>query len=108
MDPEPAEPPSVTTQIEKSSITSHTDEIKTTEDLDEPFSFSSTLVVLAGLAIAIISVGTPLAVVLLESSFGGGSEVPTALKSDGSKSSPSISLTRSGEPNRWNSSRESE
>ena len=65
-------------------------------DDEDPLSLSSTSIALLGLIIAIATIGIPLVAVLSDRSLGKESMVPTALESDGSKTSPPISFSRAG------------
>ena len=69
-------------------------------DEEDSFSLSGTSSSLFGLAMAIAVLGVPFLAVLTERPRGRENLVPTALQSDGSKSSSPISLTRLGEPRR--------
>ena len=97
MDPEPApvsQPPS---QAEGSTPFSHEGDSQGAPE-EDPFSLSGPSIALLGITIAIAAVGIPLVAVLTERPIRPESMVPTALESDGSKSSLPISLTRFGEP----------
>ena len=67
---------------------------------EDPFSLSGTSISLFGLAIAIAVVGVPLIAVLTERPLGRESLAPSALQSDGSKPSLSLSLKRIGQSRR--------
>ena len=72
---------------------------------EDPFSLSGPWIALIGLTIAIATIGVPIGVVMTERPLGRESMVPTAMESDGSKSTAPISLTRVGKPGRRDSSR---
>ena len=99
MDPEPAAGSRPSTDFEISSRSSH-QHVREGIDDEDPFSLSGTSIALLGLAIAIAVVGVPLLAVVTDRPAGRESLVPTTFKSDGSKSSSSLSLTRFGESSR--------
>ena len=104
MDPEPAAISRISTQFESISRSPHEGEKTEIED-EEPFSLSSSSAVLLGVAIALATVGIPLVAVLTERSIERESMVPTALESDGSKTSLPISFARFSQPSGRDSSR---
>ena len=95
MDPEPAATSRLSTSVESSTRSPH-QEVKEGIEEEDPYSLTSTSIALLGTVIAIASIGVPLLAVLTERPLGKESIVPTALESDGSKSSLPISLTRIG------------
>jgi len=99
MDPEPAVVSRPSIPAEASSRSSQQVD---TQGLDEedPYSLSGTSIALFGLAMAFAVVGIPLVAVLTERPFGKESLVPTVLKSDGSKSTRPIPLSRVSQPSR--------
>ena len=99
MDPEPTEVSKLSTQVEESSRSSDLG-VKEGIDDEDPYSLSGTSISLFGLAMAIAVVGVPLVAVLTERPPVRESLVPTAMQSDGSKSSLSISLPRTSQSNR--------
>ena len=99
MDPKPAEVSRPSSQGDESSRLSHLGVNEGIDD-EDPYSLSGTSIALFGLAMAMAVVGVPLVAVLTERPPGRESLVPTALQSDGSKSSLSISIPRSGQSNR--------
>ena len=99
MDSEPTAVSRPSTQVEVSSKSSHQGVIEGIED-EDPYTLSGTSISLFGLTMAIAVVGVPLVAVFTERSPGRESFVPTALQSDGSKSSSPLSLTRLGESRR--------
>ena len=93
MDPEPVAVSTTSSQGEGFSQSSDKEESSGIEQ-EDPFSLSGPSIALVGLTIAIATIGVPLAVVLTDRPMGGENMVPTALESDGSKSSLPISVTR--------------
>ena len=95
MDPEPAEAQKTSTPSEE---TLHSPKEGVSQGLDDedPFSLSGTSISLFGFTMAIFVVGIPFVAVLTERPLGSENPAPTVLQSDGSKSSPPISLTRLG------------
>ncbi len=97
MEPEPASfliPPKQIEMLQRSFQYGTKKEVNE----EEPFNLNSTSIGLLGSAIAIALVGVPLIAVLTERPIEGERHVPNALKSNGSKLSPPISLPRVGEP----------
>ncbi len=97
MDPEPADVPRALTKVEETSLSYPKEDVKGIKE-EEPFSLSGPSIALLGLTIAIATVGTPLAAVLVDRPLGGRRMVPTAMERDGSKPSVPISLIRAGKP----------
>jgi|ETN01SMinimDraft_1059929.scaffolds.fasta_scaffold77470_2 hypothetical protein len=96
MDPEPAAIPRSSTQVDASSRPSNQLANKGIDD-EDPYTLSSTSIALFGLTMAIAVVGVPLVAVLTERPLGRESLVPTTIKSDGSKSSLALPLSRLGQ-----------
>ena len=97
MDPEPVEAQRATSQQgENFSGSSAKSEIQTTEE-EDPFGFSGPSIALIGFIISISIVGTPLAVILVDSPPRGERVVPTEKEIDGSQTSPPFSFKRSGQ-----------
>ena len=99
MDPEPAVVSSPSSQVEVSLLSP--DQTKAQEIAEEePFPWRSPSNALLGLTIAIATIGVPIVAVLMERPLGKGKDsmVPTALDSDGSKTSAPISLARGCKP----------
>ena len=96
MDPEPVVVSRPSIPAEASSRSSQQ---VGTQGLDEedPYSLSGTSIALFGLAMAIAVVGVPLVAVLTERPLERESLVPTAITSDGSKSSLALSFSRLGQ-----------
>ena len=99
MDPKPAAVLKPSNSDEISSRASHQATGEGNEE-EDPFSLSGTSIALLGLTIAVAVVGVPLFAVVTDRPVGRESLVPTTFKSDGSKSSPPISLSRFGQPSR--------
>ncbi len=81
-----------------SSFSSHLEaseqEDEQTAEPEEPFSWDGPSISLLGVLIAIASIGIPFGAVLADRPLGGLKTVPTVYESDGSKSSSTISFTR--------------
>ncbi len=103
MDPEPASVSKPSTFGEVISNSSHKGDLKGSDD-DDPFSLSGPYIALLGLIIALATVGVPLTAVFTERPKERINIVPTALETDGSQSSISISLTRTGKSDSRNTS----
>ena len=105
MDPKPAGVSSVSSPIEESLRTSQGSDTQGFDD-EEPFSLSGSSIALFGLAMAFAVVGVPLIAVLTERPLGGRTLVPNALRSNGSISSPPLSIERVSQPGGGNTSRQ--
>ena len=99
MDPEPAAIPRSSTQVDVSSRSSHQVANKGIDD-DDPYTLSGTSIALFGLTMAMAVVGVPLVAVLTERPLERKSLVPTAITSDGSKSSLALPFSRLGQSRR--------
>ncbi|ABX08442.1 hypothetical protein [Prochlorococcus marinus] len=67
-------------------------------DDDDPYSWNGTSNALFGLAIAIVSIGVPLSVVVIDQPSANDETIPTALEPYGSKPYPSFSIKRFSKP----------
>lgn len=107
MDPEPAAALRTSVPVDSTTRFSHQENSQGIDD-EDPFSLNGPTISLLGITIAIATIGIPLAAVLTERQTGRESMVPTALKSDGSQPSSSISFTRASELGGGNTSRQQE
>ena len=97
MDPEPSSPFNSFQQFDEPFDRPEITSSKPLND-SEFIDLKGTSIFLIGLTIAIVSLGIPLTVVLIERPFQGNVIVPTALKSDGSKPVVPISISWVGKP----------
>ena len=78
------------------------------EPPEEPLCWDGPSISLLGLVIAIATIGIPFGAVLTDRPLGGLIKVPTAYESDGSKSTPTISFTRTSQSFGGDTSRQQE
>ena len=96
MNPKPVQASRPSIEIDESLTSSH-QEVSEGLDEEDPFSLSGTSIALFGLSMAIAVVGIPLVAVLTERPMERETLVPTASQSNGSKPSPTFTITRSGQ-----------
>ena len=97
MDPEPSSVFKKSYKTDQSFFQDTNAEIQLIKE-DETFKFNGPSIVLIGLIIAVSTLGVPLTAVLTERPSLREIVVPTALKSNGSEPSLSLSITRVGKP----------
>ena len=98
MDPEPASAPNHSPEIDENSSSSHSGEHLSEEE--DPYSIGGPSVAFLGLLIAFATITVPFLAVLTDRPFGRESLVPTALETDGSKSTLPLSFKRVGQSRR--------
>ncbi len=99
MDPEPASVSKPSASGELSLLPSPISSLEGVDDEDH-LSLSGPSLAFFGFAIAIVTLGVPMAVVFTERPWGQENLLPTTLERDGPKTTLPISFTRVGESSR--------